>query len=235
MNLPRLVAFLSIIVALLTIAWVLTHLEDESGFGPPRTKDTALPAYAAAIPRIGDFKKEFNINEVNPFVPFAVSQRAEEEIKAQSRPKPSPPVIPLPPPPAGPVIVEEAKKPQFPPFSVQTVGAPECLGVLRRGDTAVLVLNLPGQPKSNLQVGEEVAGWRLLAIGVGSARFSDPTGAIHELPVGSIATPESIGSEPPPATLPPATPATVPSATAPPLRPGAQPQPAPPMAPLRPK
>lgn len=235
MNLPRLVAFLSIIAALLTIAWVLTHLEDESGFGPPRTKDTALPAYAAAIPRIGDFKKEFNINEVNPFVPFAVSQRAEEEIKALSRPKPPPPVIPLPPPPAGPVIVEEPKKPQYPPLSVQAAGAPECLGVVRKGDRAVLIVSLPGEPKVILEVGEEVTGWKLQAIGVGVASFSDPAGATHELPIGSIATPESIGSEPPPAALPSPTSVTVPPARAPPLRPGGPPQQAPPMVPLRPK
>lgn len=235
MNIQRFVAILAILIAVLLALWVVTNLEDETSLGSPRTKDKALPAYVATIPRIGDFKSEFNINEVNPFVPFDVSQRAEAEIKGTPRIRPpvTRPVIP--PPPQNPVVVDQPAKPRYPALKPKDIGAPECLGVVRKGDTAVLVARRPGEEKVNLEVGGVINGWTLREIAVGVARFSDPAGELHELPIGTAdatAAPDRAEVAPMPAPRPVAPPPSAPPSSAPPssapLRPGqpttAQPQ-----------
>lgn len=227
MNLPRLIATVAILGMLVLVIWVIMNLADETSLGPPRTKDTSLPAFVATIPRIGDFKSEFNINEVNPFVPFEVSQRASIEINGTRPPPKNNPPGPQPP-----VVIAPPAKPQYTVFKPKDIGAPECLGVVRKGDTAVLVAQRPGEAKSNLHVGDSLNGWTLREIGLGVAVFNDPAGEAHELPIGmadSTASPDQapdpVAPKPPPA-LPSA---PVPGATpfsAMPLRPG-QPNPGP--------
>jgi len=220
MNLPRLIAAVAILGMIVLIVWVIMHLADETSLGSPRTKDTSLPAFVAAIPRIGDFKSEFNINEVNPFVPFEVSQRAAVEITGTPRP---PKITPQPQPP---VIVEAPPKPKYTTLTPKDIGAPECLGVIRKGGTAVLVARRPGMEKTNLEVGEAINGWTLREIGIGVAIFADPTGEAHELPIGTAdgtVNPDQ-AQAPTPAT-PTVPPAPVPVSKTP-LRPG-QPSPSP--------
>jgi hypothetical protein len=251
MNPPRLTATICLIVLLAALAYALLSDPVPLDPGVPHTSASPIPLLAASVPPIGDFRGEFNVNPLNPFVPFDVRN---EEVRSITAPVRVGPVNPIPvPAPISTVVIEEPKKPQYPTLKPRDAGAPECLGVVRKGDTAVLVARLPGQEKVGIETGGELGGWKLVGIEFGVARFTDPAGEMHELPIGSIAAPQVLGheeppSEPAPAPVPHAV--TVPAQAPVPLRPGPapaqtpapqasqppmQPQPAPELRTLRPR
>lgn len=251
MNPPRLVAAVCIVLAVLALAYALISDPQRIDPGSPRTAAGKIPLLAASVPPIGDFEREFNVNIENPFVPYEVRVAANEVIR--NPPRPNTGQGPKPPPPQGPVTVPEPAKPQYPKLKSGVVGAPECLGVIRKGDVAVVVARLPDQDKVNVEVGQSIGGWTLREVGRGVATFTDPTGADYELPVGGTTVPQTLNESAAPATSaaePVVSDPAAPAAERPVLRPGQQPartgtppqagmgmtpQPAPEMVPLRPR
>src|SRR6478609_1006047 len=91
MNPPRLAAAVCLVMALAALAYALFSDPVPVDPGAPRTGASPIPLLAASVPPIGDFGSEFNVNPLNPFVPYEV--RAVE-VKAITNPgtKPISPV-----------------------------------------------------------------------------------------------------------------------------------------------
>jgi hypothetical protein len=238
MNAPQAIGIVALLLVIAALGYAVFSEPAVITPGDPRTGAERISDLEVHVPPIGDFEREFNVNLENPFVPADAREREKQEVSRMRNPgraatprSQPPPVVPLP------------VEPEFPPLSSRDTGAPECLGIVRKGGQAVLVARLPGQNQVNLDIGASLGGWTLREIGIGQVRFTDPAGMPHDLPVGMLnlsTTAPASGSDP---TTQPSIPRAEGllrpgSGSQPPppdAAPGMQPRPAPEIAVPRPK
>lgn len=185
MNAQQSAALAALAVLAASLAW---RMMDETALvdpGQPRSNAAPPRLLAAMVPAIGDFDGEFHVNWDNPFLPY--HERVVERTERTRPPRPATTTIKPPPPVTNaPIKPVEPKRLVLPPPQSSKDTAPECIGIMRHGPSqqAVVMTRLPGQPPTPLAEGDALAGWTLIEIGPGTARFRRPDGGEELLPVG---------------------------------------------------
>ena len=173
---PQLCAGVAGLCVVASIAWLATADYPVVNPGKPTTKAAPVLILEAAVPAIGDFT-QFNVNDVNPFVPFNLREVETKTIK-------QPPSKGVKPQPKGPTV--EVEKIVLPKLGGPLANGPKVTGVLLSHDSQHVFLTYPGDTKATtLKPGDSVRGWTLVeVIGTNVARLKDDaTGAIHDLVV----------------------------------------------------
>lgn len=181
---PQLCAGVSALCLVAAIAWLVTAEFPVVDPGKPTTKADPVLILEAAVPAIGDFT-QFNVNDVNPFVPFNLR---EVETKTIKQP---PPKTGVKPPPKAQTV--EVPKIVLPKLGGSLANGPKATGVLLSHDSEQAFLTFPGDNKATtMKPGDSVRGWTLVeVIGTNVARMKDDaTGAIHDLVVAE--TPNAV-------------------------------------------
>ncbi|MBA2482184.1 MAG: hypothetical protein H0V44_16100 [Planctomycetes bacterium] len=191
-NLPMLAAFVGAIALVAAATWWL--LSDEAVWPGevPTTSGKPVQRLLAVLPVIGDFDREFNVNDDNPFLPMKVRQR-ESALRKIKRLQPNSKE------PTRPVVVTEVAIPtlQLPAAAARRKNAPECFGVIGSNRGMMVLARMPGSKDTRqLEVGQSIAEtenanriW--IFIGMDSpnmARFRDPSGEEQIFRVGSALT-----------------------------------------------
>ena len=172
---PQLSAGVAAICLIASIAWLASADYPVVNPGKPTTKASPVLILEAAVPAIGDFS-QFNVNDVNPFVPFNLRGIESETIK---RPPSKTGVKPQP---KGPTV--EVEKIVLPKLGGPLANGPKVTGVLLSHDSQQVFLTYPGDSKpSTLKPGDSVRGWTLVeVIGTNVVRMKDDaTGTVHDL------------------------------------------------------
>jgi hypothetical protein len=157
----------------------------------PSWKGDAVLLQRAVTPQFGDFSRDYNVNESDPFVPFIQRGPQIDRIHRMQNTSPRPPKNghrPEPPP-------KPIAKPQLvwtqPKFT--SASAPVCVGEIACDAGQVVMVHMPGGTAVwRLTVGDKVppdadtaAQWTLEAvIDNNLARFKDPSGVDQDLPIG---------------------------------------------------
>ncbi|HYE08043.1 MAG TPA: hypothetical protein VEL07_21170 [Planctomycetota bacterium] len=171
---PQALSFV-IALALVVLAAVWRGLAQDEPIllDPPRTDSDAVVPLVASTPVIPPFEA-FHVNNLNPFVPFAVREAERQKIENPTPPQPEPeiptrpPAPELPPEPLRLPILTRARDP-----------VPECIGLHshhRSGRRALQVRMRAGEAASAVAVGDTADGWRLDAIDGTTARWTSPAG-----------------------------------------------------------
>jgi hypothetical protein len=220
------VAAVALAVALFAVVWWLASAEEVAAPSRPTYRGDAVKVLTAALPAIGDFDRDYNVNDENPFVPYDKRVLESKQIKINRTAKPTPT--------SKPPQVEEVHVPElkFPAAASRRADAPDCIGVVASGAGEVLLVRMPGSDETiSVAAGEPVPKdapadrqWTLVALEPGGvARFRDPSGAEQLFMIGALPTitshdaPVVQSSSPQPPQPPPQTP-----------KPHPQPQPVPP-------
>ncbi len=170
---PQALCFLvALSLAALAAVWRGLAQDEPIALDAPTTDSAAVVPLIATTPIIPPFA-HFDVNNLNPFVPFAVREAERQRIENPTPPAPPPEIIQRPPEPELPPeplrlpVLSRAKDP-----------VPECVGLIAHasGRRALLVRMRPGEPPGSLTVGEDVDGWRLDAIDGTTARWTSPAG-----------------------------------------------------------
>ena len=172
---PQLSAAGAAACLILSVAWLASADFPIVDLGKPTTKADPVLILEAAVPAIGDFT-QFNVNDVNPFVPFNLR---EVEIKTIKQPLPKTGGKP---PPKGPTV--EVPKIVLPRLGGSIANGPKATGVLLSHDSQQAFLTFPGDTKVTImKPGDSVRGWTLVeVIGTNVARMKDDaTGVTHDL------------------------------------------------------
>ena len=172
---PQLSAAGAAACLVLSVAWLATADFPVVDPGKPTTKADPVLILEAAVPAIGEFT-QFNVNDVNPFVPFNL--RTIEDITI----KKPPPKTGGKPPPKGPTV--EVPKIVLPRLGGSIANGPKATGVLLSHDSQQAFLTFPGDSKATtMKPGDSVRGWTLVeVIGTNVARMKDDaTGVTHDL------------------------------------------------------
>ena len=172
---PQLSAAGAAACLILSVAWFATADFPIVDLGKPTTKADPVLILEAAVPAIGEFT-QFNVNDVNPFVPFNLR---EVEIKTIKQP---PPKTGGKPPPKGPTV--EVPKIVLPRLGGSIANGPKATGVLLSHDSQQAFLTFPGDTKATtMKPGDSVRGWTLVeVIGTNVARMKDDaSGVTHDL------------------------------------------------------
>lgn len=180
MNLPQLVANVCGFILLLSIGYFTLSSPERVDLGAPSIKGEPVQELVAKAPVIGDLKKEFDVNIVNPFVPISDRDREGQEIRDRLKPRPKP----------GPVIAEPAQPPPppLPKLNPKKANVPQCAGLIaHESGRHVLVVNMEGSPTTYMHTGDNLNNWVLLDISNGSARFRDPSGKESTFVIGASA------------------------------------------------
>ena len=179
-NAPQMAAGVAGVSLVLAIAWLATSDFPVVDPGKPTTKAGPVLILEAAVPAIGDFT-QFNVNDVNPFVPFTLrtveSQTIKTPIKTGGKPQPKP-------------IIADVPKIILPKLGAVGPDAPKATGVLLSHDLTQAFLTYPGETKATmLKPGDSVKGWTLVeVIGTNVVRVKDDaTGVVHALVIAETA------------------------------------------------
>jgi hypothetical protein len=184
MNLPQLVAGLCGFLLLAAIGYFAITSPKPVELDAPSITGEPVEILVVSAPPIGDFKT-FNVNPLNPFVPYQERKDEEGEIDARNNPRIRPPVDPPKP----------ERQPYIPPkLDEKKVAAPNCTGlIIHESGRLILEVSMGDQgPKTLLRPGESVAGWQLLEISNGIAKFRDPDGKEVALVISPGATANSL-------------------------------------------
>jgi len=215
MNAPRLAALAALVLMGLAVAYVVLFIQPEvTRLGEPGYQGAAVGFLIASAPAIGDFAREFHVNDENPFVPY--HDRVAETRRIRLPPQPvvavKPPVRPVLPPPVQPVVVVQPEKPKplvlprAQPIAAKPV--PQCIGLIAHaesGNRMLLVRDAAGV-EVPLAVGAQIDGWELLEVlEGGAARFRDPDGAQQLLLIAGDAPDAAVKPDPAPGDPPPST------------------------------
>jgi hypothetical protein len=179
-NAPQMAAGAAGVCLVLAIAWLATSDFPVVDPGKPTTKAGPVLILEAAVPAIGDFT-QFNVNDINPFVPFTLRTVESQTIKTPTRtggkPQPKP-------------ITPEVPKLILPKLGAIGADAPKATGVLLSHDLTQAFLTYPGDTKATmLKPGDSVKGWTLVEIiGTNVVRVKDDaTGVVHALVIAETA------------------------------------------------
>jgi hypothetical protein len=189
MNPERLIAASAALLLIVAFAWFLTSDPQIANPGVPTFNGPVLRGLYAEVPVVGPFKT-FNVNDMNPFVPWAQSVAEANTYKpkptrtiTEDQPKPPrmrpprPPAVPVEPPP---VVVT------LPKLTPAAATAPQCVGLVGAEGEQMVVVRMPGADGTvSWAPGTTVLGWTLISIdNSNQATFTDPTGAIMVFPIG---------------------------------------------------
>ena len=172
---PQLSAGVAAICLVASVVWLASADYPVVNPGKPTTKADPVLILEAAVPAIGDFT-QFNVNDVNPFVPFNLR---EVEIKTINQPQTKKGVKPPPKEPTAEVL-----KIVLPKLGGPLANGPKVTGVLLSHDSQQVFLTYPGDSKTTtLKPGDTVRGWTLVeVIGTNVVRMKDDaTGTVHDL------------------------------------------------------
>jgi hypothetical protein len=187
----RIAAIVAAVLLLLSLVWWALSDPEVASPGTPRFTGGPLSRLEATQPRIAPFE-HFYVNDDNPFVPF--KQREDERIARRPRgvarttvtPPPPPATIPPPRPPIQVLAPPPRAALVLPKLTVAGPTAPICVGLVNVDGKEALMARMPGaEAATPMAVGEEVGGWKLIAIENGNqARFTDAAGTEHVYPIG---------------------------------------------------
>jgi len=180
---PQLSAGGAAIGLVASIVWLLTAEFPITDPGKPSTKADPVVILEAAVPAIGEFT-QFNINDVNPFVPYNL--RIIESGISKQPPKPAGNTRPKP------AVSATVPAIILPKLGAAQINAPKATGVLISHDGPQAFMTFPGDNKATtLKPGDSVKGWTLVeVIGTNVARMrDDATGVVHNLVVAETANP----------------------------------------------
>ena len=172
---PQLSAGVAGVCLVASIAWLASADYPVVNPGKPTTKATPVVILEAAVPAIGDFT-QFNVNDVNPFVPFNLRGVEADSIKRPPsktgiKPQPKEPTADVP-------------KIVLPKLGGPLANGPKVTGVLLSHDSQQVFLTYPGDSRTTtLKPGDSVRGWTLVeVIGTNVVRMKDDsTGTVHDL------------------------------------------------------
>lgn len=178
---PQLSAALAGACLLAAIAWLVSSEFPVVDPGKPTIKAGPVLILEAAVPAIGTFD-QFNINDINPFVPFnlrvteigAIKTPAKIGPKSQPKPQQTP----------------EVPKIVLPKIGASSLNAPKATGVLLSQAGAQAFLTYHGDANATmLKPGDSVKGWTLVeVIGTNVVRMKDDsTGVVHDLVIAETA------------------------------------------------
>ncbi|MBA3846482.1 MAG: hypothetical protein H0X45_07545 [Planctomycetes bacterium] len=170
---PQALSFLiALTLVVMAAVWRGLAQDEPILLDAPRTDSDAVVPLIATTPVIPPFD-EFHVNNLNPFVPFAVREAERMKIENPTPPQPPPEIVTRPPPP------ELPPEPlRLPTLTRAKDPVPECIGLIahKSGRRALLVRMRAGEPPGALAVGEDADGWRLDAIDGTTARWTSPAG-----------------------------------------------------------
>jgi hypothetical protein len=184
MNLPQLVAGLCGFLLLAAVGYFAISSPERVKLDAPTIAGEPVEILVVSAPPIGDFKT-FNVNPLNPFVPFQERKDEEGEIAARNNPRPRPAVDPP----------QPQRDPYIPPkLDEKKIATPNCTGLISHESGRLILEVSMGDkgPKTLLRPGESVEGWQLIEISNGSAKFRDPDGKEATLLITPGATANSL-------------------------------------------
>lgn len=234
MNPARLAAVVCLLLLLAAFAGRVLSSPEVFDPGEPRTNQPAVMQLAAVVAPIGDFAREFSVNDENPFIPHRERIAEIAEIR-QGRVRT--PVASNAPPPVGPPVVVEKPVMKWSKAKAVELTLPECLGLIAHpvSRRQILIARLPGGPQQQIEVGGRIGEWELTGISRQGARLRDTAGVEHEVPFTIVDPPLPVQKAPAEgAAVPTPPPGDVP-APQPPAQVDATPPPAPPAPPTPPR
>ncbi|MBA3707844.1 MAG: hypothetical protein H0W83_03365, partial [Planctomycetes bacterium] len=152
-NPASLSAFICLFGVLIAATWWLLSDEPVWPYEKPTYAGKPVQRLVAAMPPIGDFDREFNVNDLNPFLPEAERQqeRAARQIKKTAKPiKTS-----TPPSQVSDVVIPTLRLPAAAP---RRKNAPECFGVIGSSNGMTILARMPGSQETHkLEQGQAIA------------------------------------------------------------------------------
>lgn len=151
------------------------------GLGRMTYQGDALVRLRAAVPDIDSFEF-FNVNKLNPFIPFHMRGPEMEAGNRRDNGIPPPPPVRKnqapPPPPRLPPLV-------YPKLNATPADAPRAVGLIGTETTTMLLVR-QGAVAVPVPIGGTMNGWTLVEVAGGNqAVWDDPSGTRHTFPVGS--------------------------------------------------
>ena len=182
-----LAAGISALLLVASTGWWLLSTPELIDPGQPTWKGADIVRMQAAVPEISPFE-HFYVNHDNPFVPYNLRVAEARTYNPKTRvPQVPPRPVPIPPPRA-PVVVVEQEKPKLvlPRLTREPINAPIAYGLLASDGEQVLIARMSGDQKPvNLKPGDQLSGWTLISIDSGNlATFLDPQGIEHRFAIG---------------------------------------------------
>lgn len=174
MNNSHLVFLTAFLLCAAAVSWLVLSEHPVTEPGDPRTRADAVRRMEASVPSISPFE-QFNVNNLNPFVPFSVRQTEADNINQKPKPTAAKPAV---------EVIAPVPKP-LPRLGQGAGDAPQAVGVIGRADGSQQLVLRDGAADRLVAVGGEVGAWTLVGIENGTvALWRDPRGRVTRHMIG---------------------------------------------------